>query len=102
MGNRIMGLGSGVLIMCGILIVLAVGLYFLRGSIQIDTFLLFILASLIAPFGLFFFSWSLVERFSITSYTSNIQAERRILEEQEKLLTQDATFRPVDAHRKSA
>lgn len=84
LGNRTFKIGSGILILCGILIVLALGLYLLRGSILIDTFLLFILASLIAPFGVLLSSWSLVERFSIAKYTARIQEERVILEEQEK------------------
>lgn len=86
LGNRILEFGSAILILCVILTVLAFGLFYLRRTIQIDTFLLFILASLIAPFGVFFFSWSLVERFSIAKYTARIQEERQVLDEQEKYL----------------
>lgn len=84
LGNKILKIGSGILILSVILITLALGPFLLSGTVQVFTFLLFIVASLIAPFGVFFFSWSLVERFSIAKYTASIQEERQILEEQEK------------------
>lgn len=84
LGNRTLEIGSGIIFLCAILIAIAVILFLLRGHIQIDTFLLFMATALIAPFGVFCFSWPLVERFSIANYTARIQEERRILEEQER------------------
>ena len=86
LGNRTLEIGGVIIILCGVLCVLAFGLYLLRASIQLDTFVLFIFSSLLAPFGVFFVSWSLVERASIAKYTKRIQEDRQMLQERERYL----------------
>ena len=85
-GKHATDIGTRILFLCVIFLGLGTMLIFLRGFIHIDTFLLFIVTSLIAPYAAFFIIWPLVERFSLVKYTTRIQEERQTLEEQEKFL----------------
>jgi hypothetical protein len=85
LGNRNFKIGGGLIIFCIVMVIFA----FIKTSVMdynipLDAFLLFILASLIIPFGFFFFVWALVDRFTIAKYVKTIQEERRILREEEQ------------------
>lgn len=86
LANRYLKIGGGLLAFCVVLLALAFIRILWFGHIQIDAFLLFSMASLIAPFGFFFFVWPWVERFSLAKYLIKIQEERRILQEEERNL----------------
>lgn len=85
LGNRNFKIGGGLIILCIILLIIALPrINAMDYNIPLDAFVLFILAALIIPFGFFFLTWALVDRFTIANYVRTIQEERRMLREEEQ------------------
>ena len=86
LGNRNLKIGVGLVLFCFVMLIVAFIKILFDNGISVDAYLLFILASLIVPFGFFFFIWSMVDRFTIAKYINKIQEERRILQEGEQAI----------------
>lgn len=86
LGKRYFKIGLGLSLLSIVLLSVAFIRILLAGNIYLDAFIPFILASLIIPFGFFFFVWSMVDRFTMGKYIQRTQEERRILIEEEQTL----------------
>lgn len=83
LGKRYFKIGTGLSGLSIGLLSLAFMRIILTGSLPLEAFSLFIIASLIIPFGFFFFMWSLVDRFAMAKYIKRVQDERRTLQAEE-------------------
>jgi len=86
LGKRYLKIGLGLTGLSSVLLLAAFIRILLVGSIHLDAFILFIMASLIIPFGFFFFVWSMADRLTMGKYIKRTQEERRLLLEEEQAL----------------
>lgn len=86
LGKRYFKIGGGLSFVAIFVLLVALVRIFLTGAMQLDAFILFILSAFIIPFGFFFLSWSMVDRFAVAKYIKRIQEERRLLQEEEQAL----------------
>jgi hypothetical protein len=84
--GKVMRIGAGLLLACGLLLGIAVIRIVMTGSVQVDVFISFIGASLFGPFGIFFCGWGLVERWSWLKHAAWINEERRKVQEEARIL----------------
>lgn len=86
LGKRYLKIGLGLTVLSCILLLVAGIRILLAGSIHLDAFVLFIVSSLIIPFGFFFFVWSMADRLAMGKYIKRTQEERRMLLEEERAM----------------
>jgi hypothetical protein len=82
--ERYFKIGGGLGFICLLCLAVACIRVLMVGTVQLDAFFLFIIASLLSPFGFFFLIWSAVDRFTMAKFIKRIQAERRGLLEEEQ------------------